>query len=407
MESAGDAPLAGRRLVLGVSGGIAAYKSISVARELAQLGAGVDVVLTAAAADFVQPLTFEALTGRRAYSRAWEPGDALRHIRIARDAEAVIIAPATASFIARAAAGAGDDLLAAVLLATEAPVLLCPAMNDRMFAHPQTQSNLERVREIGYGVAGPATGPLAWGEGEGEGRMIEPAAIVQHARRLLQRSAAFDGRRVVVTAGPTREALDPVRYLGNRSSGKMGYALAASAWMRGADVLLISGPVALAPPDGVEIQRVETAEQMQQAVAAALPHADVLIMAAAVADFRPRHPAEDKIKRGEGKVPKVELEAAPDVLATTLHLRRPGAVIVAFALETSNVLPNAEKKLAAKRASLLVVNDATESGAGFGVPTNRVTILAPGAAAEPLPLLPKSVVAERVLDRVEPLLRRG
>lgn len=407
MESAGDAPLAGRRLVLGVSGGIAAYKSISVARELAQLGAGVDVVLTAAAADFVQPLTFEALTGRRAYSRAWEPGDALRHIRIARDAEAVIIAPATASFIARAAAGAGDDLLAAVLLATEAPVLLCPAMNDRMFAHPQTQSNLKRVREIGYGVAGPATGPLAWGEGEGEGRMIEPAAIVQHARRLLQRSAAFDGRRVVVTAGPTREALDPVRYLGNRSSGKMGYALAASAWMRGADVLLISGPVALAPPAGVEIQRVETAEQMQQAVAAALPHADVLIMAAAVADFRPRNPAEDKIKRGDGKVPKVELEAAPDVLAATLHLRRPGAVIVAFALETSNVLPNAEKKLAAKQASLLVVNDATESGAGFGVPTNRVTILAPGAAAEPLPLLPKSVVAERVLDRVEPLLRRG
>ncbi len=407
MESAGDAPLAGRRLVLGVSGGIAAYKSISVARELAQLGAAVDVVLTAAAADFVQPLTFEALTGRRVYSRAWEPGDALRHIRIARDAEAVIIAPATASFIARAAAGAGDDLLAAVLLATEAPVLLCPAMNDRMFAHPQTQSNLERVREIGYGVAGPATGPLAWGEGEGEGRMIEPAAIVQHARRLLQRSAAFDGRRVVVTAGPTREALDPVRYLGNRSSGKMGYALAASAWMRGADVLLISGPVALAPPAGVEIQRVETAEQMQQAVAAALPNADVLIMAAAVADFRPRNRAADKIKRGEGKVPKVELEAAPDVLAATLHLRRPGAVIVAFALETSNVLPNAEKKLAAKQASLLVVNDATESGAGFGVPTNRVTILAPGAAAEPLPLLPKSVVAERVLDRVEPLLRRG
>lgn len=407
MASAGDAPLEGRRLILGVSGGIAAYKSISVARELAQLGAKVDVVLTAAAGDFVQPLTFEALTGRRVFSQPWEPGDALRHIRLARDAEAVVVAPATANFISRAAAGAGDDLLAAVLLATEAPVLLCPAMNDRMFAHPRTQANLGRLRDIGYQIAGPATGPLAWGEGEGEGRMIEPAAIVQHARRLLQRSAAFEGRRVVVTAGPTHEALDPVRYLGNRSSGKMGYALAASAWLRGADVLLISGPIGLAPPEGVEIQRIETAAQMQHAVAAALPHADVLIMAAAVADFRPLRAAAEKIKRGESAMPKLQLEPAPDVLATTLDLRRPGAVIVAFALETTDVMANAEKKLAAKQASLLVVNDATESGAGFGGDTNRVTILAPGAAAQPLPLLPKSVVAERILDRVEPLLGRG
>ncbi|MBA4156752.1 MAG: bifunctional phosphopantothenoylcysteine decarboxylase/phosphopantothenate--cysteine ligase CoaBC [Gemmatimonadetes bacterium] len=401
----GRRPFRGRRVLLGVSGGIAAYKAILVARELTLAGALVDVVLTPGALEFLQPLSFEALTGRTAHTTAFESAQPLIHIRLARGADVVVVAPATANFLARAAAGMADDLLTATLLATDAPVVLCPAMNDRMYAHPQTQANLLRLREIGYRIAGPAVGPLAWGEGEGPGRLLEPGEIVAHAGRALEGETVFRGRRVLVTAGPTREPIDPVRFIGNRSSGRMGYALAAAAWRRGAQVTLITGPCSLPPPTGAELVQVETAEEMREAVALALPTADALVMAAAVADFQPGTPAAEKIKKAAGGITSIELRAAPDVLRTTRALRPEGCVVVGFALETHAPVENGRLKLAGKGLDLLVVNDATEPGAGFETATNRVTILSPGAPDEALPLLTKEEVADRILDRVAPLLR--
>lgn len=397
-------PFDGRRVVLGVTGGIAAYKAISLARDLTLAGASVDVVLTEGALEFVRPLTFEALTGRPAYSSLYPQGDPLLHIRLARDAHAVVVAPATANFMARTAAGMADDLLTATLLATEAPVVLCPAMNDRMYAHPATQANRARLAEFGYRLAGPAVGPLAWGEGEGPGRMLEPDEILAHVGRALEASTPLVGRRVVVTAGGTREAIDPVRYVGNRSSGRMGYEIAAAAWRRGADVLLVSGPSHLPVPPGVELRRIESAAQMLDAVRDALSAADVLVMAAAVADFRPADAAAQKIKKESGAVPQIVLEATADVLRATREARRPGSVVVGFALETNDAVENGRRKLEGKGLDLLVVNDATEPGAGFEVDTNRVVLLQPGRPDEALPLMSKAAVADAILDRVEGLL---
>lgn len=399
-------PFAGRRVVLGVTGGIAAYKAVALARDLTLAGAEVDAVLSRGALEFVRPLSFEALTGRPAHTSLYPEGDPLLHIRLARDAGCVAVAPATANFLARAAAGMADDLLTATLLATEAPVVLAPAMNDRMYAHPATAKNLRRLAGLGYRIAGPAVGPLAWGEGEGPGRMLEPAALLEHVGRALEADGALAGRRVVVTAGGTREPIDPVRYVGNRSSGRMGYALAAAAWRRGAEVELVSGPSALPPPAGVRLTRVETAEEMLRAVDASLPAADLLVMAAAVADFRPADPAAAKIRKASGAVPEIRLEPTADVLRSTRGVRPPGCVVVGFALETGNAVENGRRKLEGKGLDLLVVNDATEAGAGFEVETNRVVLLRPGAEDEALPLLPKAEVAERILDRVEALLSR-
>ena len=393
-------PFAGRRVLLGVTGGIAAYKAVQLARDLTLAGAAVDVVLTAGAREFVRPLTFEALTGRAAHASLYPAGDPNLHVRLAREADLVLVAPATANFMARAAAGMADDLLSAVLLATAAPVVLCPAMNDRMYAHPASAANRARLLEIGYALAGPGVGPLAWGEGEGPGRMLEPDEILAHAGRALEGATPLSGRRVVVTAGPTREAIDPVRYVGNRSSGRMGYEVAAAAWRRGAEVLLVSGPSHLDPPAGVEVAEVESAEEMCAAVAAALPSADVLVMAAAVADFRPADPAVEKLKKESGGVPELRLERTADVLAATRALRPAGCVVVGFALETKDAVDNGRRKLEAKGLDLLVVNDAREPGAGFEVATNRVTLLQPGSGDEALPLMPKSEVADRILDRV-------
>jgi len=397
-------PFAGRRVVLGVTGGIAAYKAIAVARDLALAGATVEVVLTEGALEFVRPLSFAALTGRPAHVDAWEQAEPLLHIRLAREADVVLVAPATANFMARAAAGMADDLLTAVLLATEAPVVVCPAMNDRMYAHPATQANLRRLADFGYRIAGPGVGPLAWGEGEGPGRLLEPDEIVAHAGRALEPAGALAGRRVVVTAGPTREAIDPVRYIGNRSSGRMGYEIAAAAWRRGADVTLVSGPSHLPPPAGVRLVRIETAEQMRAAVAAELPAADALVMAAAVADFRPSAPADQKIKKEAGEVPVIRLERTADVLLATRDARPARCVVVGFALETTDVLANGRRKLSAKGLHLLVANDATEPGSGFEVETNRVTILSADGEDEHLPLLSKAEVADHILDRVAVLL---
>jgi len=396
-------PWEGRRVVLGVTGGIAAYKAAQLARDLTELGASVDVVLTRAAREFVGPITFEALTGRPVVGDILDPGHALGHIRLAREADVVCVAPATADFLARAAAGRADDMLTAILLATTAPVLLCPAMNDRMWAHPQTRANVRRLRRLGYRIVGPAEGRLAYGEGSGPGRLEEPATIVEHVGRALAGETPFTGRTVVVTAGPTREPVDPVRFLSNRSSGRMGYAIAGSAWRRGARVILITGPSALEPPVGVDVVRVETAEEMANAVRGALPTADVLIMAAAVADFRPVRAAERKIKRKEAPG-AIALEPAPDVLRSTLDARPAGLVTVGFALETHDALSNARAKLEAKGLDLIVLNDATEPGAGFEVETNRVVILDRSGGEEALPLMSKHDVAEALLDRVAALL---
>lgn len=391
---------AGRHVVLGVSGGIASYKSCHLARRLTEAGARVDVVLTQGAAAFVRPVVFEALTGRPVLTSLWDRDEALSHIRLARNPDLIIIAPATAHLIARAAQGLADDFLTTLLLARTAPVLLAPAMNDQMFAHPATRANLARLVEQGMDVVGPEVGPLAEGDSDRPGRMSEPDTILARAARVLGRGGLLDGKRVVVTAGPTREALDPVRFISNRSSGKMGYALARAAWERGAEVLLISGPVALSPPEGVELVRVETTEEMARAVRDALPAADVLIMAAAPADFRPAAPEDRKRPRGEGGV-TVALEPTTDILMATAGARKPGALIVGFALETGDALTRGREKLERKQLDLIVVNDAKEPGAGFEVDTNRVTVLSRSKREWQLPLMSKSDVAVQILDAVE------
>ena len=397
-------PWQGRNVLLGVAGGIAAYKSVQIARDLTQLGASVDVVLTQSAREFVGPVTFEAVTGRPIHTDLIAEGKALDHIRLARNAHVVCIAPATADLLARAAAGRADDLLTAILLATTAPVILCPAMNDAMWAHPQTQRNAEHVRaQLGYALVGPATGALAFGEGVGPGRMEEPATIIEYIGRALEGKTPLSGKRIVVTAGPTREPVDPVRVLSNRSSGRMGYALAGAAWRRGAAVTLISGPASIDPPVGVALKRVETADQMANEVRAAIAAADALIMAAAVADFRPAAPATSKIKKTSG-VSAIELEAAPDVLSSTRAHRANNLRVVGFALETDAHEANARKKLQEKGMDIIVLNDATEPGAGFEVSTNRVTIISADGSAEALPLLPKDEVADAILDRLARIL---
>jgi phosphopantothenoylcysteine decarboxylase/phosphopantothenate--cysteine ligase len=395
-------PFDGRTVLLGVTGGIASYKSAWLARLLTKAGARVDTVLTRSATEFVSTLTFEALTGRPSRTGLFDAGRALEHIELAKSADAVVVAPATADFLARAAGGQADDLLTAVLLATKAPVLLVPAMNDQMWAHPQTRRNVLHVREIGYQVLEPDAGALAAGEGEGPGRMPEPETIFAHVGRMLERRGAspLAGRRVLVTAGPTREAIDPVRFVSNHSSGKMGVALAASAWRRGADVTLVAGPISVATPPGAVIRRVESTGDMARAVEELAPNADVLIMAAAPSDFRPARPAEKKIKK-EKDAPQVVFENTPDILRSSMARRRSGAIVVGFALETNDAVENGRRKLRDKDLDLIVVNDATEAGAAFGVDTNRVTLLSRDGPDEVLPLLPKSEVADAILDRVE------
>ena len=398
-------PFERRRVLLGVTGGIASYKSAWLARLLGKAGAEVDVVLTAAASEFIGRVTFEALTGRAVHTGLFDPGRALDHIKLAREAHAVVIAPATADFIARAATGQAGDLLGAILLATTAPVLIVPAMNDAMWAHRQTTENVRHLTEkLGYHVLPPEEGVLAAGEGSGPGRMPEPETIFAHVGRLLESDSPLRGKRVVVTAGPTREAIDPVRYLSNRSSGKMGVAIAAAAWRRRADVVLVAGPLSVPPPVGVMLREVETTDEMAKAVAAELPNAAALIMAAAPADFRAAAPATSKIKK-KSAPESIMLAPTPDILASTRGVRAKNAVVVGFALETDDALRGGREKLEAKALDIVVVNNAREQGAGFGVDTNRVTLLGPNGREEALPLLSKDAVADEILDRVETLLR--
>jgi phosphopantothenoylcysteine decarboxylase/phosphopantothenate--cysteine ligase len=387
-----------------VSGGIACYKSCTLARRLTELKAVVDVVLTRSATEFVRPVTFEALTGRPVQSSLWETGGALSHVHLGQKADLIIVAPATASLIARAAQGLADDVLTALLLARTAPLLIAPAMNDEMYAHPATQANIERLRSRGVAFVGPDVGALAEGPAERPGRMSEPETIIAHAARLLG-SGTLSGRRVVVTAGPTRESIDPVRVVTNRSSGKMGYRVAEAAWERGAEVVLISGPVALAEPAGVTVKKVETTQELEQAVRSELPSADILVMAAAPADFRPSNPSDSKRSRIDGAL-AIPMEPTTDVLDATRGSRKTGSIIVGFALETGDALAKGMAKLERKDLDLIVVNDALEPGAGFEKDTNRVAMLGRDGTRKILPLQTKREVADAILDIVEQSLGR-
>jgi phosphopantothenoylcysteine decarboxylase / phosphopantothenate---cysteine ligase len=400
-----------RRIVYGVTGSIAAYKAADVVSKLQQAGALVDVVLTERAAEFVRPLTFAALSHRPVYADLWEPtGEAAaRHIELGAAAELLVVAPATASAIARLAAGLADDMLGAVALATTAPLLLAPAMESHMYAHPATQANLRTLEERGATIIPPEVGHLASGA-VGAGRFPETPTILAHIRRLLGRGGDLAGRRVVVTAGGTQEPIDPVRYLGNRSSGLMGFALAEEARDRGAHVTLIVGATTVPLPAAIELRRVATALELRAAVREAIAEADALVMAAAVADYRVERPEAQKIKKGsaaenlDGSI-TLHLVRNPDILAELADEARTGLIRVGFAAETTDLAANAGAKLASKRLDLLVANDVSKAGSGFATLTNEVTIYHADGRIEPLSLLPKTEVAAAIWDRVAPLLR--
>ncbi len=391
-------PLAGRRIVLGVTGSIAAYRAFEIARRLQEAGATVDVALTPNASRFAPAFTFRNLVGGVVSDDLWTTAeDPELHVALGRRADALLIAPASATTIAKLAQGIGDNLPTLTALATRAPVAVAPAMDSVMFAHPAVQANLETLKARGVMIVGPERGRLASGQ-VGLGRLSEPADVVGATRALLGRhDGALRGRHVLVTAGGTREAIDPVRYVGNRSSGRMGFALAEAARDRGAAVTLVGTQ---APPPGlygVIVERVESAEEMRTAVARRREGIDALIMAAAVADYRPAEPAAEKIKKaGQGGAPTLELEQTTDIVAEASGR----FVKVGFAAETEDLLANAAKKLAAKGLDLIVANDVGAEGSGFGSETNQVTLLAPGEEPAALPLLHKYDVACAVLDRV-------
>ncbi|MBL7064394.1 MAG: bifunctional phosphopantothenoylcysteine decarboxylase/phosphopantothenate--cysteine ligase CoaBC [Anaerolineae bacterium] len=415
-----------KRILLGVTGGISVYKVCALASHLTQAGAQVDVVMTEAATRFVTPLTFEALTGRVAYTDMWRTsGPALpprvlvavggaegeglpthiAHVGLAHAAGLLVIAPATANTLAKLAAGLADNLLTTLALAASCPVLAVPAMDAGMWSHPATQANVAALRDRGVYFAGPVCGRMASGL-EGEGRMMEPDEILGHIRRVLGREGSLVGQRVVVTAGPTREPLDPVRFLSNPSSGRQGLALAQAALDRGASTTLIAGPIALPTPAGAERVDVTTAQEMHDAVVSAVEGADVLLMAAAVADYRPPAATSQKIKKGEDDL-TLRLVRTPDILSAVAKRRAETGfprVVAGFAAESEDLVENGRAKLAAKNLDLIVANDITARDAGFAVETNRVVLIGRDGSVEELPLMPKSAVAEAILDRLLSLL---
>jgi phosphopantothenoylcysteine decarboxylase/phosphopantothenate--cysteine ligase len=389
--------LEGRRIVLGVSGGIAAYKAIEVCRRLVDRGAHVVPVLTRGATRFVGETTFSALASERAHTSLFHDDDPIPHTRIGRSADAVVVVPATARVIGSYAAGISNDLLTATLLATAAPVIVAPAMHTEMWEHPAVQDNLATLARRGVHVVPPEEGRLAGGD-VGEGRLASPETIVAAVEAALFERHDLAGLHVLITAGGTREPIDPVRYVGNRSSGKQGHALAAEAAQRGAKVTLVT-TVGLPTPPAADVVHVETAVEMEQAVQAAETSADVVVMAAAVADFRPAHVAQRKLKKQSG-VPEIVLEPTPDILAGLGSRKRPGQTIVGFAAETDEVRENAAAKLAAKGADLIVANDVTAPGAGFEHDTNHVVILNADGTEHEVPLADKRAIARAVFDAV-------
>jgi phosphopantothenoylcysteine decarboxylase / phosphopantothenate---cysteine ligase len=389
--------LEGRRIVLGVSGGIAAYKAIEVCRRLVDRGAHVVPVLTRDATRFVGETTFSALASERAHTSLFHDDDPIPHTRIGQSADAVVVVPATARVIGSYAAGISNDLLTATLLATAAPVIVAPAMHTEMWEHPAVQDNLATLARRGVHVVPPEEGRLAGGD-VGKGRLASAETIVAAVEAALFEGHDLAGLHVLITAGGTREPIDPVRYVGNRSSGKQGHALAAEAAQRGAKVTLVT-TVGLPTPPAADVVRVETAVEMEQAVQAAETSADVVVMAAAVADFRPAHVAHRKLKKHSG-VPEIVLEPTPDILAGLGARKRPGQTIVGFAAETDEVRENAAAKLAAKGADLIVANDVTAPGAGFEHDTNHVVILNADGTEHEVPLADKRAIACAVFDAV-------
>ena len=397
-----DAPLSGRCIVLGVCGSIACYKAADLASKLAQSGALVDVILTDAAQQFISPLTFRSLTGRPVFSDMFDPQSpvAEEHVFLARSADALLIAPASATTLARLADGLADDMLSLTALATVAPVVIAPAMDGQMWEHPATKANVATLRQRGVRFVGPEEGRLASGH-TGRGRLSDTGTIIGALRQALGAAGDLAGRRIVVSAGGTQEAIDPVRYIGNRSSGKMGFAIAETARDRGAGVVLVAAPGTLATPYGVERVDVTTTAQMGAAVAEAVRGCDALIMAAAPADFRVLKPNEQKIKRGAEGI-TVELAPNEDIIASAQ-----GAFVkVGFAAETERLLESARAKIGAKGLDLIVANDVTAPGAGFATDTNAVTIVGADGRTEQLPVLSKYEVGHRILDRVVELLAR-
>jgi phosphopantothenoylcysteine decarboxylase/phosphopantothenate--cysteine ligase len=392
-------PLAGRVVVLGITGSIAAYKGAELARRLMDLGADVHATLTRAGAEFITPLTLRTLTGNRVTADMFEDPEEweVRHVSLAERAAAVVVAPATADAVAKLALGLADEFIYTVALATRAPLVVAPAMNDKMYAHASVQENLARLQARGAHVVEPEVGLLASGA-VGMGRLAEPESIAAEVARLVS-DGDLAGARVLVTAGPTREALDPVRFISNRSSGKMGYALAAAAAMRGAAVTLVSGPVAAPGPEGCDVVRVETTAEMYDAVLSRAPKCDVLIAAAAPADYAPASPAGQKMKKGAEPL-TIELQPTPDILAECGRRKQPGQLLVGFAAETENLLANAGEKLRSKNLDLIVANEVSGTCVGIDSDRNAGYILfASGESAE-LPVMAKDEFAQRVLDAV-------
>ncbi|WKZ37644.1 MAG: bifunctional phosphopantothenoylcysteine decarboxylase/phosphopantothenate--cysteine ligase CoaBC [Anaerolineales bacterium] len=397
--------LSDKHILLGVTGSIAAYKAADLASRLAQAGTRVDVLLTGAGEKFVTPLTFQSVTGRRAYTDQdlWGNEAHVLHVSFGKTADMLVIAPCTADTMAKLAHGIADNLLTVTALAASCPILIAPAMDGGMFEHPATQENLATLRSRGVLVAGPAAGHLASGL-SGVGRMIEPAEVLGHIRAALGKNGKLAGKKIIVTAGGTQEAIDPVRVITNHSSGKQGYALAQAAMDAGAEVCLITTPTALTPPVGTRVVRVKSVQEMLDALLN--ESADALIMTAAAADFRPKTIAKDKLKKRDG-IPRIELEAAPDILKTVSGVgsgKKRFKVMVGFAAESQALLENASEKLQSKGLDLIAANDISANDSGFAVETNRITLLFADGTKESLPLMSKAEAAEKIIEHTARLL---
>jgi len=392
--------LDGKEILLGVTGGIAAYKAMDLASRLIKSGASVNVIMTRNATELVTPLTFQTISRNPvavdmfAQVADWQP----RHIALADRADILVIAPATANIIAKLAHGIADDMLSTTALAVRCPILIAPAMNCWMFSNPISQKNVETLRGYGFAFVEPEYGRLACGYA-GQGRLADAERIIQKIHSLVNKSKDFEGKTVLVTAGPTREPLDPIRFITNRSSGKMGYAAAEAALDRGADVILISGVTALTAPSGAKMVDVETTSQMRDEVLKYASQADVVIMAAAPLDYRPQTVSSQKIKKGQGQL-TLALERTPDILEELGQRKRDGQVLVGFSMETENLLDNARKKLQKKNADLMVANDVSQKGAGFATDTNIVWLIDPSGTETKLPIMSKRDVADAILDEV-------
>ena len=394
-------PLENKHILLGITGSIAAYKGAELASKLTQVGADVNVLLTQSAEKFVSPLTFQSLTGNKCFTDAdlWGSEGHIVHVQLGRTTNLMLIAPASANTIAKLAHGIADNLVSITALAARCPLVIVPAMDAGMFTHPATQENVNQLQSRGVTFIGPEEGHLASGL-EGRGRMTEPQDIVNQVRWIFSQGGPLTGRKIVVTAGGTQEAIDPVRVIGNRSSGKQGYAIAQAALDYGAKVTLITTPTALPIPFGAQVVQVQTAEEMRKAVLESIPEALALIMTAAVADFRPKHQQEEKIKKEKG-LKEIQLENTIDILLEVANKKpkiNPGLRVIGFAAESQDIFKNAQKKLESKHLDIIAVNDITSPVAGFGTDTNKVSLLFADGSSEDLPLMKKSEVAEKIIQ---------